>query len=171
MIFITSDLHFEHSNIIRYSNRPFADVNEMNNALIENWNKVVSPRDTVLCLGDFMMSEKSPRYFTQQLNGHIHLIKGNHDKFDTSCFASVRSMWRYKYHGLSIFLIHYPMLSWPGDIHLFGHVHSGPHKPLAGQMNSYDVGIDNNNYTPISIDQAIEKARQDTRILSMQILE
>lgn len=169
MTFITSDLHLDHANIIRYCQRPFANVNEMNNSLIENWNSVVSPKDTVLCLGDFMMSVKSPEYFIQQLNGHIHLIKGNHDKYDTSYFVSARSMWRYKYQGLSIFLCHYPMLSWPGNIHLFGHVHSGSYKPLLGQANSYDVGVDNNNYRPISIDEAIEKARQNTRILSMQV--
>jgi len=77
MIYFTSDTHFDHENIIKYCNRPFKDVNHMNESMIENWNNTVNDTDTVMHLGDF--SFKSDK-FINRLNGNITLIKGNHDK-------------------------------------------------------------------------------------------
>lgn len=77
----TADTHFGHNNIIRYSGRPFADVDAMNASLVDRWNAVVAPEDEVWHLGDVVMGrrEETLRY-VGRLNGTIHLVAGNHDK-------------------------------------------------------------------------------------------
>lgn len=80
-IFITSDLHFDHTNIIRFCNRPFKDVEEMNKALIDEWNSKVTADDICYHLGDFSFgSPKRVLNVLSQLNGEIKLISGNHDE-------------------------------------------------------------------------------------------
>lgn len=81
MRFFTSDTHFGHKNIIEYCNRPYKTVEEMNQAMIDNWNAVVGPTDTIYHLGDvsFMKVEKTAEII-KQLNGHKILIRGNHDR-------------------------------------------------------------------------------------------
>lgn len=79
MIFFTSDHHFYHANVIRYCGRPFADVNEMNEKMILNWNSVVGPEDTVYYLGDFSMAFRPVEVITPRLNGIKYLVPGNHD--------------------------------------------------------------------------------------------
>lgn len=80
--FYTSDLHFGHANIIQYCNRPYASVNEMNDALVANWNSVVGEGDIVYVLGDFAMNRGAALHWVSKLNGSKVLIIGNHD----SCF-------------------------------------------------------------------------------------
>jgi len=79
-IFITSDTHFFHGNVIKYADRPFKDINHMNQVLVDNWNSVVSIEDCVLHLGDFAFGGKtSYQRITSALNGRIYLVQGNHD--------------------------------------------------------------------------------------------
>lgn len=78
--FVTSDQHFGHARIIELTGRPYADVEEMNRALIENWNRVVGPTDTVLHLGDLALGHRRDTIpITKALNGRKLLIAGNHD--------------------------------------------------------------------------------------------
>lgn len=79
MIYITSDPHFNHANVIPYCNRPYSSVEEMNEALIANWNSVIKPEDTIYCLGDFSFHIRSVEQFMPRLNGKKILISGNHD--------------------------------------------------------------------------------------------
>lgn len=81
-IFFTSDFHVGHSNVIKHDGRPFKDVNEMNQTLIDNWNSVVSDEDIVFYLGDFAYRchPKTMKWFVSQLKGKIYFIMGNHDK-------------------------------------------------------------------------------------------
>lgn len=79
MLWFTSDLHFDHRNIITYCNRPFSSVEEMNEVLVQRWNSVVSESDHVYCLGDFSLSRRSVQAFTLRLNGIKTLVAGNHD--------------------------------------------------------------------------------------------
>ena len=173
-LFFTSDSHFGHNNIIRYCNRPFASVKEHDEALIENWNKVVSPDATVFHLGDFAFAGSD--YTTEilsRLNGHIILIKGNHDNFQSSVldkFEEVYPQLHIEIGKKSIYLNHYPFATYAGmyrknaTIQLFGHIHSGP-ASLSGKDTSrldnlnphqLDVGMDNFNYTPVSWQQVLE---------------
>jgi calcineurin-like phosphoesterase family protein len=79
MIYFTSDLHIFHTNIIKYCNRPYSSVEEMNEALVNNWNKVIDPEDTIYCLGDFSMAARPIETFTPRLMGKKYLVCGNHD--------------------------------------------------------------------------------------------
>lgn len=80
--FIISDTHFNHENIIKYCNRPFKSVDEMNRAMIKNWNETVSNKDIVIHLGDVALgSKEEAKKIIQQLNGRKILIKGNHDNW------------------------------------------------------------------------------------------
>ena len=79
--YFTADLHLGHRNIIGYTDRPFADVDEMNRALIDNWNAAVGPDDEVIVLGDFALgriNETLP--LARGLNGRKVLLAGNHDR-------------------------------------------------------------------------------------------
>lgn len=172
--FFTSDTHFGHANIIRFCNRPFQNVEEMNEVLIENWNKVVSKDDTVFHLGDFAFGGSSVwNSIIPRLNGHINLIIGNHDRKNLRqgymlYFDMVVPQLQIEIEDNSIYLNHYPFLCYGGSYRgvwqLFGHVHSGPQ---AGGLDisrlrvllptQYDVGVDNNNFIPISYREVKEK--------------
>lgn len=79
-VFFTSDTHFNHSNIIRFCNRPFHNVEEMNETIIRNWNSVVAPDDIVFHLGNFCLGGAAEwTKILERLNGRIYLILGNHD--------------------------------------------------------------------------------------------
>lgn len=177
-VFFTSDTHFGHENIIKFCNRPFLDVEEMNDTLIRNWNSVVSDTDTVFHLGDFAFGGSSVWNDTLScLNGHIHLIIGNHDRKNLrqgyhNKFESINAQLQIEIENNSIYLNHYPFLCYGGayrDVwQLFGHVHSGPNQKT-GKDNErlvnlfprqYDVGVDNNDYTPISYNKVKEIINQ-----------
>jgi len=168
MIFFTSDTHWGHYNIIEYCSRPWTTVEEMNEGLIYRWNSVVGPRDTVYHLGDFCMGGKSkPNIWLSRLNGHIHLIRGNHDRYvKDQGFASVQYYRELKVNKQKIVLLHYPMRTWNGSHknkpswHLFGHVHGSmtvKHgRKTLDDCLAMDVGVDCCDYYPISIDQVSE---------------
>jgi calcineurin-like phosphoesterase family protein len=79
-MYVISDNHFDHANVIKYAKRPYADVHEMNADMIKKWNEVVSKKSEVLYLGDFCLGfADAPRKYTTALNGTKVLIKGNHD--------------------------------------------------------------------------------------------
>lgn len=82
-IWVVSDTHFNHENIIKFCNRPFDDAKHMNDAMVENWNSKVKPQDKVYHLGDVYMGGGFGREYTESLlaslNGHKRLILGNHD--------------------------------------------------------------------------------------------
>jgi len=154
-IWFTSDTHFGHKNIIKYCNRPFSNVEEMNETFIANWNQVVSEKDTVYHLGDFSMG--NPIQYLKRLKGRIHLVRGNHDKPKdfiglVESFNCIKTL---KCNNLYIVLCHYPLRSWDrkchGSYHAYGHVHGTEPKFCM----SYDVGVDNNSYTPINLETLI----------------
>lgn len=79
MIYFSSDHHFYHNNVIRYCDRPYKSVEEMNELMVIAWNYTVTPDDTVYYLGDFSMAARPVETFTNRLLGTKHLIHGNHD--------------------------------------------------------------------------------------------
>ena len=81
MIYYIADMHFGHENVIRFDDRPFADTEQMDEVLIQNWNERVTADDTVYVLGDaFWKNEENSIRIMQRLQGHKHLIQGNHDR-------------------------------------------------------------------------------------------
>lgn len=80
-LFFTSDTHFGHKFILTAGEgRPFASIEEHDEALVENWNSVVGPDDTVVHLGDVVMGTRTENLqIIKRLNGTKILIPGNHD--------------------------------------------------------------------------------------------
>lgn len=161
--FFISDTHFGHERIIHLSKRPFASIEEMNETLVNNWNKIVGPKDIVWHLGDFGMGSDAPaNSFAERLNGEIHLIEGNHDQITirdcAGSFASIQLMKTISLDGQKIVLCHYPMRewdkSWRGSWHLFGHVHG--RLDTEPYSKSMDVGVDSNSYRPLSFEDVRE---------------
>ena len=115
--FVTSDQHFNHENIIKYCNRPFSSVEEMNEEMIKRWNAVVSKDDTVFVLGDFFMGRLTEiKDILPRLNGHIMLVEGNHDKDNRiatmTSYGNVKNLgplFSMNYRGIDIVMGHYPI--------------------------------------------------------------
>lgn len=130
--FYISDTHFGHENVIRFDNRPFTDVNEMDNTIINNWNSKVTADDTVYILGDLSWHRMDDTVkILDMLNGHKILIRGNHDRISPQIAKKYDKICDYlevSDDGRRAVLCHYPMLSWNGkfrdSIHLYGHVHN-----------------------------------------------
>lgn len=176
-VFFTSNTHFCHSRVIAYSDRPFADVAQMNEALVRNWNAVVPKDGIVFHLGDFCFGTKK---VLDQLNGQIHLILGNHDMRECrrdfmSRFASVQMERMIEVGDRRILLNHYPLLCYAQEKYywqLFGHIHTNPrnNRILSTERmkllmpRQYDVGVDNNNFTPVSFHQLEEIIRYQVTI-------
>lgn len=161
-----SDTHFCHAKIITLSNRPFGSVEEMDEAMIANWNAVVAPGDTVRHNGDFATFGRGPekiREIFHRLNGVKHLIVGNHDEENEVTlslpWASVQHQALIRDGQETVFLSHYAHVTWPkirkGSWHLYGHTHG----QLKGTSRSLDIGVDATGFKPISLTQAIAKMR------------
>jgi calcineurin-like phosphoesterase family protein len=172
--YFTSDPHFGHANIIKYSNRPYRNVRDMDDDLIKNSNLVVKPEDNLHILGDFCMGDVHFAIdILSELNGHIYYIFGNHDKVMRQLARESRLLYlrdgtplRDKVRFLGemadifvnnqrIILNHYSMRVWNqshrGAWHLYGHSHGS----LSDDPTSlsFDVGVDCHNYKPISFDE------------------
>lgn len=179
-IFFISDLHLGHSNIIKYDERPFIDIDEMNEKIIENWNNKVGEDDIVFNLGDVSFYSNELIY---QLNGIQYLIKGNHDRVDglrkMNHFEDifdykeiyVKDSDGYQDYQMMV-LFHYPIYSWnksgKGSWHLHGHCHQN----LVGtdfgnefyQRKVIDVGCNGYNYEPLSYSEVKEIMKQKITI-------
>jgi len=170
-VFFTSDTHFHHKNIIKYCDRPFETVEEMDATIINNWNSVVGKNDIIFHGGDFCFGdEKSWNHLCERLNGIKYLASGNHDKNITpKHFDDVKNMFNIMIDGdeeisdgQRLTICHYPMLSWyqnhRGSWQLYGHLHgSKSNKRLKGTAaNQLDIGVDAHNFTPISYQQVKE---------------
>lgn len=158
-IWFTGDHHWGHANIIKYCNRPFSSVEEMDEVMIQNWNKRVKPKDTVYHLGDFALCKTSEEIeqLANSLNGEIHLILGNHDRHQAktakSCFRWRGHMKLFKLDKLKITMCHWAMEVWWCSHHgawmLHGHSHGGI--PMKGMR--MDVGVDCWDFRPIAFEE------------------
>jgi calcineurin-like phosphoesterase family protein len=176
-VWFISDLHFFHKRICEYSGRPYSSVEEMNEALIINWNSVVKPTDTVWDLGDFSFGDiKQTKEVLSKLNGKHNIVLGNHDKIiiqhrneliAEKLFESIQDYKELKYNNEHIILFHFAMRVWNkshhGAIHLWGHSHGS----LSPHGLSVDVGVDSkeitSEYRPVSIDEVLEYMKHRTK--------
>lgn len=180
-VFFTSDTHFGHGNIIKgfssWGFRNFCSVEEHDEYLIEQWNKTVPEDGVVFHLGDFCFASISKwEEIRNRLNGKIYLIMGNHDVRNVATggdrinnlFEEITPQKQISINGQMIYLNHFPFLCMTGVYsyndrptwQLFGHVHSGPESNSQDidrlvhlYPSQYDVGVDNNNYTPVSYEK------------------
>lgn len=166
-IWITSDLHFGHANIIKFCQRPFSSVEEMDAVLIYNWNEIVGKDDIIYIVGDFTLN--GPDFAADvfsMLNGKIFVMPGSHDHrwFEKQTYKSRDGHLVQHLPGLftipvpirdnskmALTLCHYAMRTWPashyGTLHVFGHSHG----KLDGVGRSMDIGVDAFNYRPVDL--------------------
>jgi len=167
---VTSDLHLGHANIIKYCNRPFGSLEEMNEKIIKRWNERIKPDDTVYHLGDFCFKSAidkgngmpiKPMDWLKQLNGNIMLIKGNHEG-NNGIKTNIQSI-KIKYAKYIINMCHRPQdISYNCDFNLVGHVHDKwksnvtelPQKDYR-KIVSINVGVDVWHFYPISLNEIV----------------
>lgn len=159
--FWISDTHWFHKRILELTNRPFETLEEMNEALVKNWNERVTKSDIVYHLGDFSFGTRAQtEELIGRLRGQIHLIRGNHDevldKFRDR-FASYQDYKEIRIDGRKIVMCHYPLESWHGAHRDAWHLHGHCHGTLERVMgNRLDVGIDNVGPRPINLEELTE---------------
>ena len=180
-----SDLHFGHANVIRFDGRPFADTKQMEEVLIDNWNGVVTEKDTTFILGDFCWgTEPEWKRIVPQLNGDKVLIRGNHDLKSMSSglkkmFQDIKEYKEITDNGKHVIMCHYPILLYkssynPDCYMLCGHVHTTRENDFLNKwreelkssrtMNSHNCGNIINvgcmmaymNYTPRTLDELLD---------------
>lgn len=156
--FLISDTHFGHSNILTFLDdegtniRNFSCVEDMDEHMIDNWNRVVTKEDKVYHLGDLTFSNKSLQSIMPRLNGTKVLIKGNHDNLKLHQYAQYFKDVR-AYHILDKFLLsHIPIHidsreRWRANIH--GHLHNN----IIDDPKYINVSVERINYTPIDFEE------------------
>ncbi len=140
--FVLSDIHFNHTNIIKYCDRPFTDVNHMNEVIIKNWNETVLPDDYVVFGGDFCMTKhlETVKLFKDRLLGNILLIQGNHDYLTKTKYLEAGFIDCVKKFELgNVIFQHYPMKERVKDkIIIHGHIHN---KTVSESIQSFNINV------------------------------
>lgn len=151
-------INFGHNKIIKFCNRPFSSVEEMDEEMIKRWNEKIGPRDTVYHLGDFSFDRNPSKYF-DRLNGHKILIKGNHDSKAVIKlrWQSIHDMYELRHDRKFIVLCHYSLRVWNkshyGSYCLFGHSHG----TIPPHGLSFDVGVDCHDFYPLSYEDVCKR--------------
>ena len=129
-IYFIADTHFSEENIMRYENRPFGSVEEMNQVMISNWNGIVKDEDIVYVLGDFG-AEGQEAQILSQLQGIKYLVKGNHDTGSNQYYrqAGFREVYDHPVILENFWILSHEPLYVNSNMpyaNLFGHVHNSP---------------------------------------------
>lgn len=160
--FFTADEHYGHDNIIKYCNRPFRNVEEMDDEIIKRFNSMFTENDIVIHAGDFTMKGKSVaenyiRRLKCPYSGNHVFLRGSHDYWN----KELPYIWEKEINGVYVVVCHYAMRVWArshyGSIQLYGHSH-GKLEPL---KNQWDIGVDNNNFYPVSLEDLLKKLKCD----------
>ena len=174
MIYLISDTHFNHENIIRYCRRPFKNAKEMNDALIRNWNSTVGNEDIVYHLGDFALGKKEDAIdIAKRLNGIKYLIRGNHDKWSIKAYEemgfSVLGGPYVRLDEYKLLLSHIPVedIEVPeGYINVHGHIHNNNLYKCIGEYydpklysleKHINISCDMTDFKPISVIKVEQK--------------
>ena len=178
-IFVTSDTHFGHDREFLWGPRGFMSHVEHDTEVIRRWNEVVTPDDIVYHLGDVMLGDNEYGISClKQLNGHIKIIPGNHDtqtRLDLYRMCENVEVLGYaemlKYKKYSFYLSHHPTMTSNLEkapylrmhlINLYGHTHQ--QKEFYNDIPfMFHVGMDSNHCTPITLDDAIQKMKNETQ--------
>ena len=160
-IFFISDTHFNHFNVIRYCDRPFKTVEEMNETIIKRWNMMVNKDDIVYHLGDFAFSNKeATQEIVSRLNGKIRLIRGNHDTHNNQWYRDCGFEEVYDHPIIIkdfVVLSHEPMPFVMNQmyVNLYGHVHTSPMFETWGKQSAC-LCVERHNYQPVREETIIE---------------
>jgi len=148
-IFVTSDTHFSHKNIIKYTGRPFKTVEDMNEEIISKWNYKVGKEDLVIHLGDFALgNEKEVNDIKNRLNGTIILLKGNHDhkEIRKAGFIIIKGNLEIE----NLIFSHSPLTKKDipeGFINIHGHIHEKE------SISGINVSVEKTNYEPLELEE------------------
>jgi calcineurin-like phosphoesterase family protein len=174
MYFFTADEHYGHKRIIEYCSRPFATIEQMDAEIIKHHNEKVKQNDMVIHCGDFTLKHRFEEgcAYAHQLNGEHIFLRGSHDRWLEKQIG-FHERWEKKIGDVYVVADHYPGRVWArshyGSIQVYGHVHSGlSHTKLKPLKNQYDVGVDNNNFYPVSLDELKEIIRKNNEIIDKE---
>ena len=177
-VYFTSDTHFGHDAILRYCMRPFCDVHAMGEALIANWNAVITKRDIVYHLGDVFFGDPDRALQRlQRLQGKKFLIPGNHDTAKhmevlSEVFEVLPPLYNCACHQdgtkYRVTLCHYPLLSWDRSHHRAIMLHGHHHGRLPGNGQRLDVGVDCWSFSPVRFDKILHML---SKLPPMEIIE
>lgn len=161
-IYVCSDTHFNHTNIIKYCNRPFNSVEEMNKTIIDNWNSVVSDEDTVFFLGDFCLGKREDVIaFGKQLKGHKILVMGNHDRVTASAFTEAGfetiykkpTLIKFDEYDITIQFSHAPVYD---TQYQYPNIHGHIHDKLENDAKHFCACVEQISYTPIALEDIVK---------------
>lgn len=168
MIYYIADTHFGHENVIKFCDRPFSCVEEMNKVMIQRWNNKVRGNDTVYILGDMFLRCADAESILQRLKGKKRLLVGNHDgswmtKLNVKdYFVSVDTMVETSVENYGVTMCHYPLLTWHHQKRTYmihGHIHndtSCDFWPLIkNRERVLNAGVEINGYEPVSIEELV----------------
>lgn len=160
-VWFTSDEHIGHGHVLRLMNRPFMDIDHMEDTLVANHNYIVDKGDLVYHLGDVSFKAEHAKRYIERLNGQHFLIRGNHDaKKQTAPWAWEGGSKMVKVNGSMFYCSHYAHRTWPqshyGAFHCYGHSH-GMIEPY---FRSMDVGVDVNGFNPVHYTEIINMRRK-----------
>ena len=168
MIFFTADLHLGHKVPIELGGRPFSSVEEEAEIFIKNINETCGPKDDLYILGDFAyrISDEEADEYLSKINAKVHMIVGNHDrktKYNPDLLIERTDYARIKYDHQIFILFHYPIEFWDrqryGSFMLHGHIHADAsynQRMHDKGLRKYDVGVDANNFRPVSIEYILD---------------
>lgn len=183
-MFVISDTHFDHENIIKYCDRPFSSLEEMDETMIENWNSAVSTQDVVLHLGDIAMARPEVALeYARRLNGQILMTRGNHDDLAAgdAPFPVVNSHY-FTYEDLDFWCTHWPVREveqdrreaplyasppdWFDGWVLHGHVHNNHVEEFPfvdPETKHINLSVEVTEYSPVSMETIVEAIRRGGR--------
>lgn len=169
MYYFISDPHFGHENILTLCSRPFPDIDAMNEALIDAWNRRVTGTDVMYILGDLFYRCADPEPILRRLKGRKRLIIGNHDSswMDrpglADCFETVQDMAVITDGQHQLTLCHYPLLTWKNESRSYmihGHIHANTHEDffplIAVRERMLNAGVDINGFQPVTFEELVE---------------
>lgn len=158
-IYVVSDTHFGHENIIRYCDRPFSNAAEMDEVMIARWNAAVRPQDHVYHLGDVALTRADLHRVLPRLHGHKRLLLGNHDDrapmADFAQYFEKILLWR---QFFPLVLTHLPLhlgSFGKAQVNVHGHIHQQP-SPEGPYLNAC---VERRAYTPVHLDVLLDEAR------------
>ena len=173
MYYYTADNHLGHKNVIEMCNRPFEDISDMNEQMIQRWNAKVKGNDIVYIIGDMFFRCLNPEDILKRLKGKKRLVLGNHDgswisKVDLKMyFDSVENMVEFSDGERGLTLCHYPLLTWKHakkNYMIHGHIHNDTSADywslIKVRERVLNAGVDINNFEPVSFEELVVNNRK-----------
>lgn len=159
-MFVTSDHHFYHKNIIEYCNRPFSGVTKMNNKMIKNWNRTVGKYDVVFHLGDVGFGNREQmKHIVTKLNGYKVLVMGNHDLYrSVGWWKSVGfdEVYKQSISFNNITMSHCPINR--SDLHKnHWNIHGHHHNYHEDDLRYINVAVDLNKFKPVLLEEVLDQ--------------